>query len=228
MAHWAPGNADLPTSGVTPGTYGDGTHVGQVTVAASGLVTAASNVLITGGGGSGNFTLICDDLLSGSQASFDTNTILGGNISGAYKHLKLYVYGRSDNADTNEALYMNFNNDSTAAHYDIASFTFSGGGTTSSTGGTDSKITMGNIPAANAPASYFSQTEVTIANYADTTGFKSTHGLGGLERGTTAANSFVVFNAGLWLSTAAVNRIAVVPQAGNFVAGSRFTLYGLS
>jgi hypothetical protein len=51
--HWFPGNADLPTSGVTAGTYGDATHVGQVTVAASGLVTAASSVAITGGGGGG-------------------------------------------------------------------------------------------------------------------------------------------------------------------------------
>jgi len=51
--HWYPGNADLPVSGVTAGTYGDATHSSQITVAASGLVTAASNVLITGGGGGG-------------------------------------------------------------------------------------------------------------------------------------------------------------------------------
>jgi hypothetical protein len=53
MTHWQPGNSDLPTSGVTAGTYGDSTHVGQFTVAASGVVTAASNVAISGGGGGG-------------------------------------------------------------------------------------------------------------------------------------------------------------------------------
>ena len=40
----------LPDSGVTPGTYGDATHVGQFTVDAHGIITAASSVGITGGG----------------------------------------------------------------------------------------------------------------------------------------------------------------------------------
>lgn len=43
-------------SGVTPGAYGDATHVAQVTVDAKGHVTAAANVAITGGGGSNYFT----------------------------------------------------------------------------------------------------------------------------------------------------------------------------
>lgn len=39
---------DLPVTGVTPGTYGDATHVAQVTVSATGVVTAAADVAITG------------------------------------------------------------------------------------------------------------------------------------------------------------------------------------
>jgi len=46
---WQPLAAtQLPNSGVTAATYGDGTHVGQFTVTAQGIVTAASNVAITG------------------------------------------------------------------------------------------------------------------------------------------------------------------------------------
>lgn len=45
------GNANLPDTAVTPGTYGDGTHVGQFTVNQKGVITAASSVGITGGGG---------------------------------------------------------------------------------------------------------------------------------------------------------------------------------
>jgi len=53
----------LAASGVSAATYGDGNNVGQVTVNAKGLVTAASNVKLTGtsnrvqrGNGNGGFT----------------------------------------------------------------------------------------------------------------------------------------------------------------------------
>ena len=45
--------ADLTDTGVTAGTYGDATHVGQFTVDHWGRITAASNVAITGGGSGG-------------------------------------------------------------------------------------------------------------------------------------------------------------------------------
>jgi hypothetical protein len=41
----------LATVNASPGTYGDATHVAQVTVNGKGLVTTATNVLITGGAG---------------------------------------------------------------------------------------------------------------------------------------------------------------------------------
>lgn len=41
-------NVDLPASGVTAATYGDSTHVGQFTVNAEGVITAASSVGIAG------------------------------------------------------------------------------------------------------------------------------------------------------------------------------------
>jgi hypothetical protein len=44
--------ATLTTTGVTAGTYGDATHVGQFTVDSKGRIIAASDVAISGGGGS--------------------------------------------------------------------------------------------------------------------------------------------------------------------------------
>lgn len=46
-------NPTLTTTGVTPGTYGDSTHVGQFVVDAKGRLTAAADVLITGASPSG-------------------------------------------------------------------------------------------------------------------------------------------------------------------------------
>jgi hypothetical protein len=47
------GTIDLADTAVTPGTYGDDTHVAQVTIDQQGRITAASEVAITGGGGGG-------------------------------------------------------------------------------------------------------------------------------------------------------------------------------
>lgn len=43
--------ADFPTSGVSANTYGDSTHVAQITVDTTGRLTAVSNVAVSGGGG---------------------------------------------------------------------------------------------------------------------------------------------------------------------------------
>ena len=181
----------------------------------------------SGGGGTQVVTLICDSLLAGSQATFDTNTILGGNIPQTAKHLDAIIYGRSDAVDTNEPVLWNFNNDFGAGNYELITSSFSGTGVNSFNGGPDSKLTMGNIPAANAPASYFSHFHANIANYAASTAFKSAVGTGVLIRATTSANCFAFFQGGLWLNAAAITRITLAPTVGNFVAGSRFTLYGL-
>lgn len=43
--------ATLATTAVTPGTYGDNTHVGQFTVDSKGRITFAANVSVSGGSG---------------------------------------------------------------------------------------------------------------------------------------------------------------------------------
>jgi len=49
-------NPTLGTSGVSAGTYGDSTHVPQITLDAKGRATAVSSVAISGGGGGGAAT----------------------------------------------------------------------------------------------------------------------------------------------------------------------------
>ena len=58
----------LETTGVTNGTYGSSTTVGQFTVDATGRITAATNVSISGGGGGGGYPLFKHD-----QAPTTTN-----------------------------------------------------------------------------------------------------------------------------------------------------------
>ena len=48
------GTVSMANTAVTPGTYGDATNVAQITIDAQGRITAATDVAISGGGGSGD------------------------------------------------------------------------------------------------------------------------------------------------------------------------------
>ena len=76
-AGWVPLAASgLPNTAVTPGSYGDATHVAAFTVDAQGRLTAASNVAVSGGGGGGfaqlsRVTLTSGDLTTTSSSFTD-------------------------------------------------------------------------------------------------------------------------------------------------------------
>ncbi len=71
---------DLRDTAVTPGTYGDSTHVSRVTIDQQGRVTAASNVAIAGGSGTVTTT---GSPVSGNLTKFSGATsITNGDLSG--------------------------------------------------------------------------------------------------------------------------------------------------
>lgn len=65
----ASGSGGLTPSGVTPGTYGDSSHVGQFTVDINGIITFAADVPVAGGG-------------TVTQVNTDTDYTTGGPITG--------------------------------------------------------------------------------------------------------------------------------------------------
>ena len=72
---------DLPSTAVTPATYGDGTHVGQFTVDAQGRITGASSVSITGGGGGTVDGIGTVTLVAGSNVTITDNSPGAGQIT---------------------------------------------------------------------------------------------------------------------------------------------------
>lgn len=213
------GSAQLPSSGVTAGTYGDATHVGQFTVNAQGQVTAASDVAITGGGGGGGFVSLFDTTLTVAAPSIDTGA---GGIAGGYAALHIAIVGRSDAAAFDDVLKLLFNNDTTAANYHYGIGLIFTGGPISQINAAAPGIVR--VPGASQPAGMSTTATVDVPGYDGVTFQKTALGLG-------AYNSAQQTNTGMlqWLSTAAITRIAIAPTTGaNLVAGSRMTIWGLT
>lgn len=64
-------NLKIADTAVTPGTYGDATHVGQFTVDQQGRITAATDVAISGGGGGGAWTTIHSSTIAAPTPGVD-------------------------------------------------------------------------------------------------------------------------------------------------------------
>ena len=175
----------------------------------------------------GAVTLICSQVLSAPQASFDTNTILGGNLPTTYHHLEIRANLRAADAVTNREAWLRFNNDS-AANY--TQQLLEGGGSSAVAIGTigTNAISCGFIPGSTAPASGASPLRVDVFDYLTTAFFKQTLSQCYARKTTASTGLSVDVTGGSWLNTAAVSRITLLPSAGNFDTGSSFYLYGIT
>ena len=164
---------------------------------------------------------IYDVTLSATAASIDIQ-----NIPQTYAHLRLVVHGRGDTASTETGTTIRFNNDS-SSNYD-----WQRGNWQSTTGtGTETKATtsgnIGRIAAANSTAAYSGGAVCDIPSYTGTTFNKTYTSLSSSWQSSSTASQQQDSLAGQWRSTAAINRITVLPAAGNFITGTRVTLYGM-
>ncbi len=73
---------DLPASGVTAATYGDGTHVAQIAVDAEGRVTSAADVAITASAGVDSLDTLTGalTLAAGANVTITDNSPVAGSI----------------------------------------------------------------------------------------------------------------------------------------------------
>jgi hypothetical protein len=166
--------------------------------------------------------LVSDTVLGADTASFDIT-----GIPGSYKHLKLCIVGRSTRAaSVSDTVSMRFNNDS-GANYDDEQTQIVGGGTFVTDVDTATAFTlMGLIPAASSAAGCAGRATVDLCGYADTTFRKSYVALWASE--VDDADHRLWQSSGAWRNTSAINRVTLFPQNGNWLAGSRLTVYGLS
>lgn len=166
--------------------------------------------------------VLLDDLtVTGSVlASYDTNSRLGGVLPTTYKHLKLIVTARLDGLG--DYHYLRFNNDS-GNNYNTGQALASSAARADNYIGATNKIFGGINPGTSDPAGAFSISEILIPNYNGSTQKIAQAATSGSQQ--TAKYSGTTW--GEWAATV-ITRISLTPGAGNYVVGTRFTLYGVS
>lgn len=181
-----------------------------------GWVSASGN-----GGSTASFELISTTVLAATTSSVTFS--LTAAQQAAYKHLQLRSTTRTDRAgQTSDRVYVQFNSDTGSNYY---AHNLWGDGTSALSGngwgglGTSIIVEGGSFGAA-ASANLFVPNVMDILDGFSTSKNKVIRGLGG------APSSRVQLVSGSWNSTSAVSSITLT-AIGSFVAGSRFSLYGV-
>jgi hypothetical protein len=168
-------------------------------------------------------TQLYDNVASGAIASWDVSS-----ISQAYKHLEIVVSGRTDRAATNQQVGIRFNND-TGANYDWQNVRAAAAGTAATESIADTSIVITNMTGTTATASFVGSSLVEIPDYTSSAFYKTVNALSIFQVGTSTGNITELVYGGTWRNTAAVTRVTVFPYtSGNFIAGSRLTIYGMN
>jgi hypothetical protein len=221
-------NPALGTSGVAAGTYGDATHVPQVTFDAKGRATGASSVAIAAGP-SGAMTLICSQVLAVSTALlFDTNALLGGNIPTTYNHLIGYFEGRTtaDFGSVSVGCTMKINHDAGTNYYRQA-YQANDASITASKA-TEAYVYLGNVPGSAANANMAGSVDFLIQRY-QSPFYKRARVRNAYQ--TAISGTGIHFESEYsvaWQNTAAITRLEIIFGGVPLLAGSSFFLYGVT
>lgn len=218
---------DLLYSGFTiPDTFPVGSilYASALDVLSALGIGADDQVLTTESGfpaWAGGLKLISDQLLDAPTAS-----VIFNNIPQTYKHLILIGKSRSSDAGVALACRGRLNND-VGNNYYVQAIS----GNQASAFGVQilaaNLFSFGGCAGSGAVANGFSTFSSTIVDYTSTTALKTAISTT-IFVDTVAANLFTGVYSVFWNSTVAITRIDVFPSLGNFLAGSRFTLYGVS
>ena len=175
----------------------------------------------SGGGAAGAYELISTTVLTTTAAS-----VTFSSIPSTYKHLQIRTVTRTNFSD-NFVMDMTgkINNDSNANY----SQHFLNGNGTSVTSGANTNLTylylQSASPAANTTANSFGCMVMELLDYSSTSKNKTIRAMiGAANPGSTYSGVRLISN--LWMSTAAVTSVQL-NGGGSFIAGSRFSLYGI-
>jgi hypothetical protein len=169
----------------------------------------------------GGMTLVAEAVLAAPAASIDFTVIPAG-----YRSLRLAYLVRADGAATVGITLMRFNGDATAS-YDYQGVLSSNGAVSNSQGAAQAFMRVGTCCQNLSAAFEFAAADIDIPGYANTATYKG-YSAKSAGPNTAVASSFASLYGGGWRNQAAINRITLLPDSGNFVVGSRAYLLAVT
>ena len=161
------------------------------------------------------------NLIERQELSGTASSVTFNSIPQTYDHLELTLYIRGDSSGQPEAGLRNeFNGDTTVANYKRQHLIAYG--TTVGAGTNDNNMPV-DFPTTTSTANVFGSVTYTIQNYTKTDRHKHYMVTAG-----DADENEIRTTSNRWTNTAAISSIVFTPSAGNFIAGSVFTLRGIS
>ena len=193
-----------------------------MTLSALGIFSAAG----AGGAPAGAYQLISTTILTGTQGSvsFDVST-----LASTYRHLQLRVVPKTNENVVISGLRIRLGSPTADSGTNYASHQLFGNNNAVSSSGNPNETWMfaGTSAGANATGNAFHASVIDLLDAFSSTKFTTMRALYGNPE-STAANSVVGLNSGVWRNTAAVQTIQLLSTGGaSFVSGSRFSLYGI-
>lgn len=161
----------------------------------------------------------------GGAANFDLTS-----IAGTYETLVLHWMGRSDAAGAKQKYVGLLINNDSGNNYDVAAVVADDNSVQQDSGTAQAFAWIGYIPAATAPAGSCGAGVLELPNYARTVFHKIGH-YRAMHYGEAVSPSDLMrsYAAGIrWRNTAAITRLTLTPETGNWLEGSVATLYGVT
>jgi hypothetical protein len=173
---------------------------------------------------------------AGAYDALATVTVPSGGLASVtfagiptgYKHLQIRSIARTSSGGYETVLLYRMNGDSTYTNYFGRHLLYGDGSSAAAAANNSSAFTgaaIGTTAGGLTASNVFATTIVDILDYQNAYKNKTLRGLGGIDTNTGGTVSFA---SSLWLNTAAVSSISIVPYDGSsFAQYTQFALYGV-
>lgn len=174
-----------------------------------------------GNGQTSDMELISTQLLTSTQASVAFNNLQNYN---QYKHLQLRLITRNLSGDSAQDIYLRVNNDAVAGNYAYHALYGTGSAAGSEASFTPSGARVAQSPASAFTANVFFPAIIDILDFSSSVKNKTMRTMSG----NTGTYNRAWFSSNAWFNTVPITSLTLVTANGSsFLAGSRFSLYGI-